>query len=131
MIKQAQSSLDLYRGQNPVTIKQALRMQKNSVVKELQEYFNAKDINELYKTFYWTMTKPIPSKFIEEFLLRAQHHSGLPLLNLISCIYIEWLNNIDIVEDLLPTLMDDLLNHYMTVVHKIYHENKAWKSYDW
>lgn len=47
MTKQAQNSLDLYRGQNPATIKQALRMQKNSVVKELQEYFNAKDINEL------------------------------------------------------------------------------------
>lgn len=47
MTKQAQNSLALYKGQNPSTIKQALSMQKSSVVEELKEYFNAKDLNEL------------------------------------------------------------------------------------
>ena len=47
MTKQAQNSLNLYRGQNPATIKQALRIQMSSVVEELKEYFNAKDIDEL------------------------------------------------------------------------------------
>ncbi len=47
MTKQAQNSLNLYRGQNPATIKQALRIQRSSVVEELKEHFNAKDIDEL------------------------------------------------------------------------------------
>lgn len=47
MTKQAQNSLDLYRGQNPATIKQALRMQKSSVVEELKEYFGVSDIDSL------------------------------------------------------------------------------------
>ena len=47
MTKQAQNSINLYKGQNPSTIKQALSFQKNSVVEELKTYFNAKDINDL------------------------------------------------------------------------------------
>lgn len=47
MTKQAQNSLNLYRGQNPSTIKQALSIQKSSVVNELKEHFNAKDLDEL------------------------------------------------------------------------------------
>lgn len=47
MTKQAQNSLDLYRGQNPATIKQALRMQKSSVVDELNEHFGVSDLDSL------------------------------------------------------------------------------------
>lgn len=47
MTKQAQNSLDLYRGQNPATIKQLLKMQKSSVVAELKEHFGVSDIDSL------------------------------------------------------------------------------------
>lgn len=47
MTKQAQNSLDLYRGQNPATIKQTLRMQKSSVVDELKEHFGVSDLDSL------------------------------------------------------------------------------------
>lgn len=47
MTKQAQNSINLYKGRNPSTIKQALSFQKNSIVEELKTYFNAKDINDL------------------------------------------------------------------------------------
>lgn len=47
MTKQAQNSLALYKGQNPSTIRQALSIQNSSIVNELKEYFNAKDLDEL------------------------------------------------------------------------------------
>lgn len=47
MTKQAQNSLNLYRGQNPATIKQALRMQKSSIVEELKAHFGVSDIDSL------------------------------------------------------------------------------------
>lgn len=47
MTKQAQNSLNLYRGQNPATIKQALRMQKSSIVEELKAHFGVLDIDSL------------------------------------------------------------------------------------
>lgn len=47
MTKQAQNSMFLYKGQNPSIIKKALSFQKTSVVKELQEYFNAANLEEL------------------------------------------------------------------------------------
>ena len=47
MTKQAQNSLNLYRGQNPATIKQALRMQKSSIVEELKGHFGVSDIDSL------------------------------------------------------------------------------------
>lgn len=47
MTKQAQNSIDLYAGNNPATIKQALKMQKKSIVSELMEHFDAKNIDEL------------------------------------------------------------------------------------
>ena len=47
MTKQAQNSLALYKGQNPSTIRQALSFQNSSVINELKEYFNAKDLDEL------------------------------------------------------------------------------------
>lgn len=47
MTQQAKNSLDLYRGGNPETIKQLLKIQKSSVVNELKEHFNARDLNEL------------------------------------------------------------------------------------
>lgn len=47
MIKQAQNSINLYKGQNPSTIKKALSIQRSNVVEELKEHFNAKDIDEL------------------------------------------------------------------------------------
>lgn len=47
MTPQAQNSLNLYRGGNPATIEQLLKMQKSSVVEELKEYFKATDLKEL------------------------------------------------------------------------------------
>ena len=47
MTKQAQNSINLFAGENPETIKKALKMQKKSIVSELIEHFNAKDINDL------------------------------------------------------------------------------------
>lgn len=47
MSAQAKNSLALYKGGNPATIKQLLRMQSQSVVDELKEHFGAKDLDEL------------------------------------------------------------------------------------
>lgn len=47
MTKQAENSLNLYRGGNPSTIKMLLNRQSKSVVNELMEHFNASDIGEL------------------------------------------------------------------------------------
>lgn len=47
MSPQAQNSLNLYRGGNPATIEQLLKMQKSSVVEELKEHFGATDLKEL------------------------------------------------------------------------------------
>lgn len=47
MTKQAQNSIDLYIGEDIETVKKALKMQKKSVVSELMEHFNAKNIDEL------------------------------------------------------------------------------------
>lgn len=47
MTQQALNSIDLYRGNNPSTIKQCLGIQQSSVVNELKEHFHASDINEL------------------------------------------------------------------------------------
>ncbi len=47
MTKQALNSIELYKGNNPATIKMALKMQRSSVVNELMEHFGTKDIDEL------------------------------------------------------------------------------------
>lgn len=47
MTKQAENSIQLYKGNNPATIEQLLKMQNTSVVNELKEYFDAKDLKEL------------------------------------------------------------------------------------
>lgn len=47
MTKQALNSIELYKGANPSSIKQLLRIQSKSVVNELMEHFNASDISEL------------------------------------------------------------------------------------
>ena len=47
MSKQAENSLALYKGGNPSTIEQLLKMQMTSVVNELKEHFNTTSISEL------------------------------------------------------------------------------------
>lgn len=47
MTPQAKNSLSLYRGNSPETIKQALRIQRSSVVEELKQYFGTTSIDEL------------------------------------------------------------------------------------
>lgn len=47
MTKQAENSLNLYKGQNPTTIKQLLKMQKSSVISELKEHFGVSDLDSL------------------------------------------------------------------------------------
>ena len=47
MTQQAINSMNLYRGGNPATIEQLLRMQRSSVVDELKQHFGASDLHEL------------------------------------------------------------------------------------
>ncbi len=47
MTQQAQNSLRLYRGGNPATIEQLLRMQSKSVVDELKAHYGTNDLHEL------------------------------------------------------------------------------------
>lgn len=47
MTTRAENSLKLYRGGNPSTIVQLLRMQNSSIVDELKQHFNTNDLNEL------------------------------------------------------------------------------------
>lgn len=47
MTQQAQNSINLYRGGNPSTIQQLLRIQKQSVVEELMQHFGASSISDL------------------------------------------------------------------------------------
>ena len=75
--------------------------------------------------------KPLSDEFLENFLLEAQHYSGLPLLNPISIHYIQCLRMANFADDLLPTLMEDLIGGYMMLVHDVHRLNRTWKSYDW
>lgn len=47
MSKQAENSLNLYKGGNPATIQQLLMIQKPSVVNELKEHFKVTSLSEL------------------------------------------------------------------------------------
>lgn len=47
MTRQAENSIMLYRGINPATIEQLLRLQKPSVVNELKQHFHASTMGEL------------------------------------------------------------------------------------
>lgn len=75
--------------------------------------------------------KPITERFIEEFLLEAQHRSGLPLLNSVSAYYANALSMIAAPDSMLNTIMDEFINNYMKITHLLYHKKKTWKSYDW
>lgn len=70
-------------------------------------------------------------EFIEQFLLEAQSHSGLPAVNDISLYYVTALSAIVAPDDLLDHIMNEFLNAYMKVTHELYRRNKTWKSYDW
>ncbi len=75
--------------------------------------------------------KLLTSEFLEQFLLEAQHHSGLLLINPLSVCYLQTLSRVAVPDDLLGNMMDEVINNYMVLVHKIYKRNKTWKSYDW
>lgn len=75
--------------------------------------------------------KPITKEFIEEFLMEAQSHSGLPFANQISLYYAEALSRINAPDDLLDDIMNEFVNAYMKVSHEVYMRTKTWKSYDW
>lgn len=47
MTQQAENSIGLYRGNNPDTIKRALKFQRSNIVNELKEHFNTNNIDEL------------------------------------------------------------------------------------
>lgn len=47
MTRQAANSIALYRGNNPNTIEQLLKMQNSSVVAELKEHFGVENISDL------------------------------------------------------------------------------------
>lgn len=75
--------------------------------------------------------KSITKEFVEQFLLEAQSHSGLPIVNKISAMYVDALKFIAVPDDLLDYVMDQFLNNYMMTVHMVYNRTKKWKSYDW
>lgn len=75
--------------------------------------------------------KPLTEEFIEQFLLEAQHRSGLSFFNPISLYYANALTMIEASDSLRDTIMDEFINNYMIITHKLYHRNKTWKSYDW
>lgn len=75
--------------------------------------------------------KPLSEEFLKQFLLEAQHHSGLPLINPLSMYYVQILSRADFSEDLLPNLMEKLISKYMINVYEIHKQTKNWKSYDW
>lgn len=47
MTKQAQNSINLYKGEPVSSIKQALSFQKQSIVEELKQHFNVSSIDDL------------------------------------------------------------------------------------
>lgn len=73
--------------------------------------------------------------FIEEFLLKAQHHSRLPWSNAICIDHLVWLSacvdNNCLTGPSLEDAIESTLNEYMIEAHENYHKNKTWKSYDW
>ena len=75
--------------------------------------------------------KPITEKFIEKFLMEAQSHSGLPLINPISIYYANVLSTINVPDDLLNHVMNSFINEYMYTSHEICKRNKKWRSCDW
>lgn len=76
-------------------------------------------------------SKLLTSEFLEQFLLEAQHYSGLSLFNPISVHYTQGLSMAAFSDDLLPTIMGDLIAGYMSLVHEVHRKTKTWKSYDW
>lgn len=75
--------------------------------------------------------KLITEEFIEKFLMEAQSHSGLPLINPISIYYAKTLSIIRVPDDLLNNVIDSFISDYMYTSHEICKRNKKWKSYDW
>lgn len=47
MTQQAKNCIDLFRGNDPATIKRALKMQRQSIVNELKDHYKANDIDDL------------------------------------------------------------------------------------
>lgn len=68
-------------------------------------------------------------KFIRQFLLEAQSHSGLPTYNLYTLGCINFLANIEVKNP--DWLMDFIINRYMIMIHEIHNKTRKWKSYDW
>lgn len=68
-------------------------------------------------------------KFIKQFLLEAQSHSGLPTYNLYALGCINFLANIEVENT--DWLMDFIINRYMIMIHEIHNKTRKWKSYDW
>lgn len=75
--------------------------------------------------------KPLTDEFLKQFLLEAQHRSGLPLINHLSTYYLQNLSLVTISDDLLDDMMEEIINGYMILVHEIHRRTKTWKSYDW
>lgn len=76
-------------------------------------------------------SKPITDKFILDFLLEAQHRSGLPAVNPISAHYATNISRVNIPDELLEYLFTSLIDNYMVLVHKMYRYNKTWRDCDW
>lgn len=75
--------------------------------------------------------KPLTGEFLEQFLLEAQHRSGLPYINRLSVYYLQNLSQVAVPDDLLDHMMDEVINGYMILVHEVHRRTKTWKSYDW
>lgn len=69
-------------------------------------------------------------EYIENFLLEARSHSGLPLVNNISTYYTKVLSSIPFDNTPDEMMLDEFLNKYLIYTHELYKKTKTWKSYN-
>lgn len=73
----------------------------------------------------------IPEKRIEQFMLEAQSHTGLPSSHSIIQLCGEFLSKLKVAEPIMDRVLDSLLNHCIKMCDEHYRKTKTWKSYDW
>lgn len=73
----------------------------------------------------------IPEEKIEQFMLEAQSHTGLPASHNIIQLFVEFLSKVKVAEPITDRVLDSLLKHCIKMCDENYRTNKTWKSYDW
>ena len=73
----------------------------------------------------------IPENRIEQFMLEAQSHTGLPASHTIIQLCAEFLSKVKVAEPIMERVLDSLLNNCIKLCDINYRITKTWKSYDW